>query len=70
MHAATHLDILQPVQYELRAVGPNKLAQGHGEAVLARVDAEFAQHQRGDDGALLNRASRVQDFCPSGLGHA
>ena len=41
---------------EQRALDPAQLAQGHGQSVLARVAAELAQHQRGGDGALLDRA--------------
>nr|QIZ18812.1 hypothetical protein pRF108-2_97k_tetX_00062 [Escherichia coli] len=56
MHAAAQFNTLQPVQDEQRALDPAQLAQGHGQSVLARVAAELAQHQRGGDGALLDRA--------------
>ncbi len=58
MHAAAQFNTLQPVQDEQRALDPAQLAQGHGQSVLARVAAELAQHhQRGGDGALLDRAA-------------
>jgi hypothetical protein len=41
MHAAAQLDALQPVQDEQRALDAPQLAQGHGQAVLAWVAAEF-----------------------------
>nr|QQM13187.1 hypothetical protein [Klebsiella pneumoniae]CAH0654098.1 Mobilization_integration [Citrobacter youngae] len=56
MHAAAQFNTLQPVRDEQRALDPAQLAQGHGQSVLARVAAELAQHQRGGDGALLDRA--------------
>ncbi|SLS98798.1 Uncharacterised protein [Klebsiella pneumoniae] len=61
MHAAAQFNTLQPVQDEQRALDPAQLAQGHGQSVLARVAAELAQHQRGGDGALLDRAGQAQD---------
>ena len=54
--AAAQFNTLQPVRDEQRALDPAQLAQGHGQSVLARVAAELAQHQRGGDGALLDRA--------------
>ena len=45
MHAAAQLDALQPVQDEQRALDATQLAKGDGQAVLARVAAELAQHQ-------------------------
>ncbi len=51
---------------EQRALDPAQLAQGHGQSVLARVAAELAQHQRGGDGALLDRAGQAQDVVPVG----
>ena len=45
---------------------PAQLAQGHGQAVLARIAAELAQHQRGGDRALLDRAGQAQDVVPMG----
>lgn len=44
MHAAAQLNALQPVEDEQRALDPAQLTQGHGQAVLARVAAELAQH--------------------------
>ena len=66
MHAAAQFNTLQPVRDEQRALDPAQLAQGHGQSVLARVAAELAQHQRGGDGALLDRAGRAQDVVPVG----
>ena len=54
MHAAAQFNTLQPVQDEQRAL------------VLTRVAAELAQHQRGGDGALLDRAGQAQDVVPVG----
>ncbi len=51
---------------EQRVLDPAQLAQGHGQSVLARVAAELAQHQRGGDGAPLDRAGRAQDVVPVG----
>ena len=45
MHAAAQLDALQPVQNEQSALDAPQLAQGDGQAVLAWVAAELAQHQ-------------------------
>ena len=58
MHAAAQFNTLQPVQMN-SVLDPAQLAQGHGQSVLARVAAELAQHQRGGDGALLDRAGRA-----------
>ncbi len=66
MHAAAQFNTLQPVRDEQRALDPAQLAQGHGQSVLARVAAELAQHQRGGDGALLDRAGQAQDVVPVG----
>jgi hypothetical protein len=66
MHAAAQFDALQPVEDEQRALDPAQLAQGHGQAVLAWIAAELAQHQRGGDGALLDRAGLAQDVIPVG----
>ena len=66
MHATTQFDALQPVQDEQRALDAAQLAQCHGQAVLAWVAAELAQHQRGRDGALLDRGGQSQDFVPMG----
>jgi len=66
MHAAAQLDALQPVQDEQRALDAPQLTQRHGQAVLARVTAEFAQHQRGRHRALLDRRGQPQDFVPMG----
>jgi hypothetical protein len=41
MHAAAQLHALQPVQDEQRALDAPQLAQGDGQAVLARVAAEL-----------------------------
>lgn len=66
MHAAAQFDALQPVEDEQRALAPAQLAQGHGQAVLAWIAAELAQHQRGGDRALLDRAGQAQDVVPMG----
>src|SRR6218665_796651 len=55
MHPAAQLDALQPVQDEQRALDTAQLAQRHGQAVLTRIAAELAQHQRGRHCALLDR---------------
>ena len=66
MHAAAQFNTLQPVQDEQRALDPAQLAQGHGQSVLARVAAEFPEHQRGRHRALLDRGGQPQDFVPMG----
>ncbi len=66
MHTAAQLDALQPVQDEQRALDTPQLAQGHGQAVLSRVAAEFAQHQRGRNRALLDRGGQPQNLVPMG----
>ncbi len=58
MHAAAQLDALQPVQDEQRALDAPQLAQGHGQAVLAWVAAEFPEHQRSRHRALLDRGGQ------------
>src|SRR5450755_841395 len=55
VHTPTQLDALQPVEDEERALDTSQLAQGDGQAVLAWVAAELAQHQRGRHRALLDR---------------
>ncbi len=66
MHAAAQFDALQPVQDEQRALDAAQLAQGDGQAVLARVAAEFPEHQRGRHRALLDRRGQPEDFIPMG----
>jgi len=66
MHAAAQFDALQPVEDEQGAFDPAQLAQGHGKAILAWIAAELSQHQRGSDGALLDRAGEAQDVVPMG----
>jgi hypothetical protein len=66
MHAAAQFHALQPVQDEQRALDAPQLAQGHSQTVLARITAEFAQHQRGRHRALLDRRGQPQDFIPMG----
>src|SRR3546814_19068440 len=59
MDAAAQLDALQPVQDEQRALDAPQLAQGYGQAILARLAAELAQPQRTRHRALLDRKSVV-----------
>ena len=66
MDAAAQLDALQPVQDEQRALDASQLAQGDGQAVLARIAAELPEHQRGRHRALLDRGGQPQDFIPMG----
>ncbi len=47
--STAQFDALQPVEDEQRAFDPTQLAKGHGQAILARVAAELAQHLRGGD---------------------
>ena len=56
--AAAQLHALQPIQNEQRALDAPQLAQGDGQAVLARIAAELAQHQRGRHRALLDRSGQ------------
>lgn len=58
MDAAAQLHALQPIQNEQRALDAPQLAQGDGQAVLARIAAELAQHQRGRHRALLDRSGQ------------
>ena len=57
---------MQPVEDEQRALDAAQLAQRDGQAVLARVAAEFPEHQRGRHRALLDRGGQPQDFVPMG----
>ena len=54
MHTAAQLDALQPVQDEQCALDASQLTQGDGQAVLARVAAQFPEHQRSRHRALLD----------------
>lgn len=58
MDAAAQLHALQPIQNEQSALDAPQLAQGDGQAVLARIAAELAQHQRGRHRALLDRSGQ------------
>jgi hypothetical protein len=49
-----------------RALDAAQLAQGDGQAVLARVTAELPEHQRGRHRALLDRGGQPQNFVPMG----
>ena len=66
LHAAAQLDALQPVEREQRALDAPQLAQRHRQAVLTRIAAELAQHQRGGHRALLDRRGQPQDLVPVG----
>ncbi len=63
MDAAAQLDALQPGEDELGSFDPAQLAQGDCKAVLARVAAQLAKHERGRDGALLDRRCETKDHC-------
>jgi hypothetical protein len=52
MDAAAQLDALQPGEDELGSFDPAQLAQGDCKAVLARVAAQLAKHERGRDGSI------------------
>jgi hypothetical protein len=64
MDAAAQLDALQPGEDELGSFDPAQLAQGDCKAVLARVAAQLAKHERGRDGALLDRRCETKDLVP------
>jgi len=64
MDSSTLLDALQPVQDKQGALDSPQLTQRYRQAVLARIAAEFAQHQRGRHCALLDRGCQPQDFVP------
>jgi len=51
---------------EQRALNAPQLAQRHGQAVLAQVAAEFAQHQRSRYRVLLDGGGQPQNFVPMG----
>jgi len=52
LHAAPQSGVLHPIEREQRALNAAQLAQRHRQAILARVAAKLAQHQRGGGGAL------------------
>ena len=54
MHAAAQLDALQPIQDEQCALDSPQLAQSDRQAVLARIAAQFPEHQRSRHRALLD----------------
>jgi len=54
LDAAAQLDVLHPVEREQRPLDPAQLPQRDRQAVLPGIAAEFAQHQRGGDGPLLD----------------
>ena len=62
--SAAQLDALQPREDELGSFDPAQLAQGDCKAVLARVTAQLAKHERGRDGALLDRRGETKDLVP------
>ena len=66
LDAAAQFDVLQPVEGEQAAFNPPQLAQRHGQAVLARVAAEFPEHQRGGHRTLPDGGRQTQDFIPMG----
>ena len=49
----------------MRSIRPSS-RRGHGQSVLARDSCRTSQHQRGGDGALLDRAGQAQDVVPMG----
>ena len=57
-HLFPKVTALQPIQNEQRALDAPQLAQGDGQAVLARIAAELAQHQRGRHRALIDRSGQ------------
>jgi hypothetical protein len=62
--AAAQLNTLQPGEDELCSFDPAQFAQGDCKAVLARVTAQLAKHERGGDGALLDRRGETKDLVP------
>jgi len=60
VNAAAQLNALQPGEDELGSFDPAQFAQGDCKAVLARVAAQLAKHERGRDGALLDRRGETK----------
>jgi len=46
-HSAAQLRVKQPVEHEQRSLDAPELAKRERQAILTRVTAQFAQHQRG-----------------------
>ena len=65
--APTQFGALQPVQDEQAALDAPQLAQRDRQAVLARIAAELAKHERGRGRALLDRGGQAQDLVPVGM---
>ena len=55
VNAPAQLDVLQPVQCEEGALDLPDFPQRHRQAVLARITAELAQHERRGHRAVLDR---------------
>ena len=66
VNAAAQFDALQPGEDEQGSFDPAQFAQGDREAVLARVAAELAKHERSRHGALLDRSGEAEDLVPVG----
>lgn len=64
MNASAEIDALQPGEHEQGSLHAAQLAEGNRESVLARVDAQFAEHERSDHGALLDGSGEMKDFIP------
>ena len=64
VNAAAEVDALQPGQDEERSLDSFQLAQSHGEAVLARIAAQLAKHQRSRYGALFDGSGEAKDLVP------
>ena len=54
VNATAEIDAQQPGEDEQGSLYSAQFAQGHGEAVLARIAAQLAKHERSRHGALLD----------------
>lgn len=64
MNASAQIDALQPGEDKQGSFDSAQLAQGYGEAVLAGVAAQLAQHERSRHGALLDGGGEAKDAYP------
>ena len=64
MDTAAQLDALQPGEDEQGSFNPTQLAQCNRKAVLSRVAAQLAEHERSRHGALFDRRGEAEDLVP------
>jgi hypothetical protein len=64
VNAAAKIDALQPGEDEQGSFNPTQLAQCDRKAVLSRVAAQLAKHERSRHGALFDRRGEAEDLVP------